>query len=203
MLRPSISHADFLQRLDSALCGLDSSQTLRLNSDEFRLALHKVRAINLDPAVPIVSSLYSTRGRPAADPTLILCSLILMFHFGETSIQKWHDRLEHDVLLKTLCGYTHRIHAVNTYYSLIDRLYQWAIPDSILPAEKNRRPEKKKKPKGKRGRKPKNSADETNREAPVDQSGSPEPTRKGEKLNLNPPGLPPPWRSRLVRVKSI
>lgn len=34
MLRPSISHADFLQRLDSALCGLDSSQTLRLNSDE-------------------------------------------------------------------------------------------------------------------------------------------------------------------------
>lgn len=88
MLRPSISHADFLQRLDSALYGLDSSQTLRLNSDEFRLALHKVRAINLDPAVPIVSSLYSTRGRPAADPTLILCSLILMFHFGETSIQK-------------------------------------------------------------------------------------------------------------------
>ena len=88
MLRPSISHADFLQRLDSALCDLDSSQTQRLNSDKFRLALHKVRAINLDPAVPIVSFLYSTRGRPGADSAFVLRSLILMFHFGETSIQK-------------------------------------------------------------------------------------------------------------------
>lgn len=184
MLRPSISHADFLVSLDTALAALDSSQIERLKSDEFALALKKVRSLSFDPAVPAISSLYSSRGRPASDPTVLLRTLFLMFHFRETSVQKWHDRLKNDVLLQVLCGCRNQVPAVGTCYLMIDRLCQGNVSESILPADKNRKPEKVKKPKGKPGRKPKNSAEP----ADPDFSGTPTPSKKGEKLNTNQPG---------------
>lgn len=91
--------------LDSALAALDPFQIQRLESKDFSSALLKVRSIDLDPALPVVLPLYSSRARPATDPRLLLRSLILMFHFGETSIQRWHDQLECDSLLRTLYGF--------------------------------------------------------------------------------------------------
>lgn len=186
MLTVSSTHQDFLQALNVQIAIMHSSQIDRLNDLLYPVALRKVILLNLDPVIDVVSHLYSSRGRPAADPRMLIRSLVLMYHFQETSIQLWHDRLEYDFLLRVLCGISGRNPAVGTYYSLMDRLYLWDISVNILPAGKNNRPKKAKKPKGRPGRKPKNSASPP--DSDIDQSGTPNPTRKGEKMNLNPPG---------------
>ncbi|WP_323088574.1 transposase [Allobaculum sp. JKK-2023] len=186
MLTVSSTHQDFLQDLNGRIAIMRSSQIDRLNDLSYAMALGKVTLLNLDPVIDVISHLYSSRGRPAADPRMLIRSLVLMYHFQETSIQLWHDRLEYDFLLRVLCGISGRNPAVGTYYSLMDRLYLWDISVNILPAGKNNKPKKAKKPKGKPGRKPKNSASPP--DSDIDQSGTPNPTRKGEKMNLNPPG---------------
>ena len=186
MLTVSNTHQDFLRTLDSQRAVMHSSQTDRLKDPLYAQALRKVTLLDLDPAIEVISHLYSPRGRPVADPRMLIRSLVLMYHFSETSIQLWHDRLEYDSLLRILCGFTGKNPAVGTYYSLMDRLYLWDVSPNILPAGKNIKPKKPKAAKGKPGRKPKNTASPP--ESDIDQSGTPNPTRKGEKMNLNPPG---------------
>lgn len=186
MLTVSSTHHDFLRELNSQITITHPSQTGRLRALPYALALRKVALLDLDPVIDVISCLYSPRGRPATDPRMLIRSLILMYHFQETSIQLWHDRLEYDFLLQTLCGFRGRNPAVGTYYSLMDRLYLWDISPNILPEGKNNKPKKAKKPKGRPGRKPKSSASPP--DSDIDQSGTPNPARKGEKLNLNPPG---------------
>lgn len=184
-----LCHKEFRLQLDSDLASLDRSQIERLRSPQFSKALHKVRALNFDPIIGLLEPRYSSKGRPGSDPALLLRSLVLMLHFGCRSIQKWHDLLESDSLFRVLCGIQEgHVPAVGTFYNLIDRL--WLLPPSasVLFKEKNCKPKKAPKPKKKRGRPKKNQSLNDSSSSDQDLSelhGSPAPTSKGEKLNLN------------------
>ncbi|MBF0580595.1 hypothetical protein IM774_12725, partial [Erysipelotrichaceae bacterium RD49] len=95
MLTVSNTHHDFLRNLNGQITIMHPSQTDRLRALPYALALRKVALLDLDPVIDVVSCLYSPRGRPATDPRMLIRSLILMYHFQETSIQLWHDRLEY------------------------------------------------------------------------------------------------------------
>ena len=95
MLLNCRSHADFrkflLNKL-SHLAVLEPSRLLLLSS-----ALAKVWVFDLDPAIPLLMSCYSSLGRPADfDPIDLLRSLILMTDQKVSSITQWARTLRND-----------------------------------------------------------------------------------------------------------
>lgn len=83
---------------------LDRFQLDRLDSPLYRSARHKLS--KLDPALvfDILTPLYSSTGRPAIDPFILIRSFILMQHLGYISIRRWCDDLRYDTLLQYLIG---------------------------------------------------------------------------------------------------
>lgn len=96
---------------------LDPSQLQFLHS-KYRSALHK-----LDPSLAsdILFPLYSSTGRPAINPAVLIRSFDLMNHLKYVSIYQWCDDLKNDSLLQYLLG-SYLIPNFASHYDFIIRL---------------------------------------------------------------------------------
>lgn len=121
MLLYMSSHDDFLGFLHFEKSSLSKDQILRLQDPLFKRALLKVRMINPDLVRDLIFPLYSTHGRPANDPSLYIRSLLLMQHFGFTSIDRWCSRVSSDSLLQYLIG-SWNVPGVACHYDFINRI---------------------------------------------------------------------------------
>ena len=115
------SHDDFLGFLHFEKSSLSKDQILRLQDPLFKRALLKVRLINPDLVRDLIFPLYSIHGRPANDPSLYIRSLLLMQHFGFTSIDRWCSRVSSDSLLQYLIG-SWNVPGVACHYDFINRI---------------------------------------------------------------------------------
>lgn len=82
--------------------------------------------IDLSPVKELLYSLYSPdpRGRKPRDPLCIFRSFILMILEGETSINKWADKLRENKFLSNLAGWEPgKSPSVSTFYKFLDRLH--------------------------------------------------------------------------------
>ena len=100
---------------------LDPSQLKRLNHNPYRSALHKFRKLNPALAEDVLPSLYSSTGRPAHDPAVLIRSFLLMMHLGVTSVDSWADELANDSLLQYLIG-SFSPPSTASHYDFINRL---------------------------------------------------------------------------------
>ena len=102
---------------------LSKSDRERLNRDpRLKAARDKMLFLRVDRAEEALLPLYSPdRGRPAWDPAVLVRSFLLMQHFGHTSVQRWHDALAADVLLRYLVG-SEEVPSVGAHYGFINRL---------------------------------------------------------------------------------
>lgn len=71
-------------------------------------------------ASDVIASSYSSLGRHAKNPNLLIKSFILMNHLGYTSIHTWCDSLKNDNVLKFLLG-TDKALNVSNHYDFIQR----------------------------------------------------------------------------------
>lgn len=91
MLKHLTYHYQFKNDLKVFRDSLSFSDAKRLRARAFKQALFKIIHINLDHIHPLISQLYSPVGRPAIHQIEIFRSILLMNHFGYTSISKWID----------------------------------------------------------------------------------------------------------------
>lgn len=121
MLTYMSSHEDFLSFLQSEKNSLSDDILLRLNDPLYKRALLKSRLINPSLVRDLIFPLYSPFGRPANDPSLYIRSLLLMQHFGYTSIDRWCSAVSTDRLLQYLIG-SWNVPGVACHYDFINRL---------------------------------------------------------------------------------
>ena len=95
----------------------------RLNKDPLPgSARDKFAFLRVDRAEEALLPLYSPdRGRPAWDPAVLIRSFLLMLHLGHTSVQRWHDALAADALLRWLVG-SEGVPSVGAHYDFINRV---------------------------------------------------------------------------------
>lgn len=86
----------------------------------FKSAIHKLKKLDVGLASDVIASSYSSLGRHARNPNLLIKSFILMNHLDYTSIHTWCDSLKNDNLLKFLLG-TDDILSVSNHYDFIQR----------------------------------------------------------------------------------
>jgi hypothetical protein len=125
------------KRLRKTLSGSDWD---RLRKDErLKSALAKTGLLAADRAAGAIAPLYSRLGRPATDPAVLVRSFVLMLHLRYTSVQRWHDALESDALLRYLVGVAEgAVPSVGCHYDFINRLTgDDPHMDELWPAGKN------------------------------------------------------------------
>ena len=129
------------------------SDLKRLSNKDYKIALHKLKKFDVDPATDLLANLYSTTGRPANDPNFYLRSFILMFHLGYYSIHKWCDHVTYDTLLQYLLGidFTNpnvKIPNASSHYDFIKRLTnEHPSKDTLHRKDFYKKPKDKDKPK--------------------------------------------------------
>lgn len=121
MLSSISSDSDFRNHLHFDFFSLDSSQKSRFSQRIFQSALHKLKKLSVDLVADLLSSLYSSTGRPAIDPSIFIRSFILMQHLGFTSIDRWCDSAAHDSLFLFLVGAS-SLPSASSHYDFINRL---------------------------------------------------------------------------------
>lgn len=120
MLKHFSSIWDYREFISSHKSDLSESERKRLDSKLFKSAMHKLKKLDVGLASEIVVSSYSSLGRPARDPSLLIRSFILMNHLGYTSIHKWCEDLKNDLVLKYLLG-SYEDLCVSNHYDFIER----------------------------------------------------------------------------------
>jgi hypothetical protein len=95
---------DYRDFLDSQKCSIGTAQLKRLSSSKFKSAYHKLWKLDVGLAHDLIFSLYSSTGRPAIDPAVLIRSFVLMQHMGCLSIDRWCADLAADSLLQYLIG---------------------------------------------------------------------------------------------------
>ncbi|MDR0491004.1 MAG: transposase [Oscillospiraceae bacterium] len=135
------SHADFQQQVAAKL-----SLKARLDPHsiwEYATPISKLYILNLDTMKALLAPLYSSTGRPSVNQPGIFRSLVLMNHLGCT-LDDLLEKLSHNFVLRTACGFGRKLPGVASYYDFINRVVK-------LP-EKSRHKPKKRKPKEKYGK---------------------------------------------------
>lgn len=94
MLRDWPSHEEYQKNLLLNLALF--YETDRERVVELEKSISKLYLLNLDPAYPIVITLYSDTGRPAKNQQGIIWSLILMLDQDEHDIPKWAAKVASD-----------------------------------------------------------------------------------------------------------
>lgn len=112
---------DYREFLKAHESSLDSSQLIRLSSKSFKSASHKLKKLDPSLVQSILEPLYSSTGRPAIDPAVLIRSFILMQHLKYVSIHDWCDDLKSDSLLQFLIG-SFNPPSVSSHYDFIIRL---------------------------------------------------------------------------------
>lgn len=113
---------------------LDSSQ-LQLLHSKYKSALHKLRKLNPSLVSNILFPLYSSTGRPAIDPAILIRSFVLMNHLKYVSIHQWCDNLKNDSLLQYLLGSYHIPNFASHYYLIIRLTGYDPHLDDLYPKE--------------------------------------------------------------------
>jgi hypothetical protein len=98
---------------------------LRTNHRHF-LVWQKLKQTNLDPAYPLLSTLYSShQGRPARNPVSMLRSCLAMMECGVTSFDVWVKMMHDEPFYAIISGFDPQdIPGVGTFYDFQDRLLQ-------------------------------------------------------------------------------
>lgn len=102
----------------------DDDIDFELKKHLYETQIHILKHLDLDPAIPILISLYSPgKLKDARDPASMLRALILMTLLRVKSITKWVRLTKHDPFLTVLMGFTPG-HApeVGTYYAFMKRI---------------------------------------------------------------------------------
>ena len=110
--------------LSQKLQGWLRHQSRRL-PEPWRDAALVLLRLNLDPAQPLVRSLYAPgpRGRPPYDPGCMLRALLLMLLLHYKSLAQWAHDLRTHARLAQIAGFAPcQTPAVGTFYTFIDRL---------------------------------------------------------------------------------
>jgi hypothetical protein len=118
------SHQQYAQDLCSNLTRWLRRKSRRLSQEWLEAALILLR-LNLEPAHPILESLYSPnpRGRKPYDPVCMLRALLLMVLLRYTSIPKWAQHMKAKPRLAIMAGFEpFHTPAAGTFYLFIDRL---------------------------------------------------------------------------------
>lgn len=140
MLLRVATHAEYLAARERLRASLSPSDLRRLSSGRPASAWERLGMLDLDPAAPLLLSLYSqAAGRPARDPTVYIRSFVLMLRLGFTSVQRWVEHARSDVLAQCLLG-TGDVPAVSCHYDFVNRVTgdDPHLTD-LLPAKKNSR----------------------------------------------------------------
>ncbi|MBT9439202.1 MAG: hypothetical protein GAS50_08415 [Desulfobacterales bacterium] len=95
-----------------------------IRSDNLQKEIHIMKNLNLDPALPILNSLYSpAKLESARDPASMLRSLILMTVLREKSITKWVKQTRHNPIFAILGGFEPgKTPGIGTYYDFMKRI---------------------------------------------------------------------------------
>ena len=148
MLKHWQSHQEYLFFLHEAKVNFDSSLRKRLSFD-LASAREKLRLLNLDPVLDLLSPFYSNTGRPAKNQPQILRSLVLMLDQDFKSLTLWCQRLQGDDLLAFLIGCSpDSLPPLGSYFDFLDRLWlqrqslQKLGRKDLFPAAKNSKPSK-------------------------------------------------------------
>ena len=98
---------------------------LRTDHRHFRV-WQKLKATNLDGAIPILAALYAkNEGRPARDPVCMLRSCLAMMFCGVTSFTLWVKMMRDDPFHALISGFhPEDVPGVGTFYDFQDRLLQ-------------------------------------------------------------------------------
>lgn len=134
------THAEYLAARDRMAASLHPCELRRLSSGDYASAWEKMGMLDLDPACGLLLSLYSqTSGRPANDPTAYVRSLVLMLHFGFTSMQRWAEAARSDPVLQCLVGIAD-VPAASCHYDFVNRVTgDDPRMGELWPARKNSR----------------------------------------------------------------
>lgn len=144
MLKHLTCHFQFKHQWKLFRNSLSPCDQKRIRSPVFKKALFKVLEWNLDVIHPILIDLYSHTGRPALHQIEIFRSLLVMNHFGYTSVSKWVDLLQSDPLYAALCGFfDDRLAPLGSYYDFMNRLYLDKDYSSVFPKDRYKKPSKK------------------------------------------------------------
>jgi hypothetical protein len=120
MLAPCRSHKDYQQFVLTELKALALSRPDQIR--EYHTAISKMIILDLDPLIPILSSMYSSLGRPAEMQVEIFRSLILMNHLG-FSLNDWVEKLTFNPVLRVIAGFTlENMPKTSSYYDFINRI---------------------------------------------------------------------------------
>lgn len=144
MLKHLTYHYEFKHQLKLFRDSLSDSDKKRLRSPDFKSALFKVLHLDLDVIHDHIEKLYSSTGRPAEHQIEIFRSLLLMLHFGYTSIRKWKELLDSDSLYAALCGlFNGDSIPLGSYYDFMNRLYLDKEYNQLYSKDRYKKPSKK------------------------------------------------------------
>jgi hypothetical protein len=136
-----VPHQQYAQELCNNLIRWLKRKSRRLLREWLEAALILI-VLNLEPARPILESLYSTdpRGQKPYDPVRMLRALLLMVLLKYTSITKWAEALKANPRLARIAGFEpYDVPAPSTFYAFIDRLedgeYQKPCEHRIKPSK--------------------------------------------------------------------
>jgi hypothetical protein len=117
-------HEQYLEHLQTQFsCRLDEVEII-IKTQFYEKQLHILVHLDLDPAIPILTSLYSPgKLKDARDPPSMLRSLILMLLLGFSSITQWVRRTKEDAFIAVLIGFEPGdVPGVGTYYGFMARI---------------------------------------------------------------------------------
>ena len=147
MLKHLSSHDHFISFITDHVSSLSPADIQRLRSDSFDSTLYKVQKINFDSIHGLLQPLYSNTGRPAKDQIEIFRSLLLMNHFGFTSIDKWVKAVASDHLYAILAGFDpSHLAPLGSYYAFMHRVWGTKKIEKIFPEGHHKKDPKNKKP---------------------------------------------------------
>ena len=116
MLKPSRSHQDYVVFVHTHVA--TEKEPARHLPAKAKLLL-----LDLTLAIPILTLLYATAGRPAIPPEDLFRSLIAMLLCGITSIDTWVAQMRSDPFYAIISGFAPtQVPGVGTFYEFMDRL---------------------------------------------------------------------------------
>jgi hypothetical protein len=117
-------HAEYIEHLKKHFSSYSENSEFRKVLQEHKKEFSVVGNLNLDPAIPILNSLYSQVDRaPHRDPVCMLRALILMAVLKIASITKWVKETRTITLLAILAGFDpDDTPGIGTYYDFMKRI---------------------------------------------------------------------------------
>lgn len=117
-------HQEYLDHLEKHFALRADDIEFAGRMDYFEKEIKIMQNINLDPAIPILHSLYSPAKREIAkDPTCMLRSLILMTVLRQTGVTGWVKYTRMEPLIAILTGFhPGAVPGVGTYYDFMKRI---------------------------------------------------------------------------------